>query len=54
VQFPHPVSPVGFAPLDVAVICQLTWMCAPARVGPNIHPNQLGYAVIAHAFLAKL
>ena len=37
-------------PLDVAKICQLTWMCAAAPLGPNIHANKAGYAVIAGAF----
>ena len=48
VPFPHP--PSNLAPLDVVRICQWTWMCAPAPRGPNIHPNQAGYAVIATAF----
>jgi len=29
-------------------------MCAPAPVGPNIHANAAGYAVMAAAFEAKL
>jgi lysophospholipase L1-like esterase len=41
---PHPV------PVAVAEVCRLTWMCARAPVGPNIHPNNLGYGVIARAF----
>jgi lysophospholipase L1-like esterase len=41
-------------PADVATICQLTWMCAPAPVGPDIHANQQGYAVIAQAFLKQI
>ena len=40
----HPV------PVAVAEVCRLTWMCAPAPVGPNIHANQAGYGLIAHAF----
>ncbi len=46
------LAPVPFAgtvvPLDVALICQLTWMCDYSP--PNIHPNATGYAVIAGAF----
>ena len=42
------------APLNVARICQWTWMCAPAPVGPNIHANDAGYAVMAQAFEAKI
>ena len=40
----------GTVPLNVARICEWTWMCAPPPVGPNIHPNQAGYQVIAAAF----
>jgi lysophospholipase L1-like esterase len=40
----HPV------PVAVAEVCRLTWMCAPAPVGPNIHANQAGYGVIARVF----
>jgi lysophospholipase L1-like esterase len=41
-------------PVAVAEVCRLTWMCAPAPFGPNIHPNVRGYAVIAQAFAAAL
>ena len=45
-------TPVTYAdmtvPLDVAVICQLTWMCDYSP--PNIHPHATGYQVIAEAF----
>lgn len=37
-------------PQDVATLCAWTWNCAPPPVGPNIHANALGYAVIAQAF----
>src|SRR5947209_2339185 len=37
-------------PRDVERICTLTWMCVPAPVGPNIHANRDGYAVIARTF----
>jgi lysophospholipase L1-like esterase len=40
----------GPVPVDVAEVCRLTWMCAPAPVGPNIHANQTGYGAIARAF----
>jgi len=43
--------PVVNLPVNVATICLLTWMCAPAPVGPNIHPRPAGYLVIAGAFL---
>jgi len=37
-------------PVAVAEVCRLTWRCAPAPVGPNIHANRVGYGVIARAF----
>jgi lysophospholipase L1-like esterase len=41
---------VGTVPVNVARICDWTWMCAPSPVGPNIHANATGYRVIARAF----
>jgi hypothetical protein len=51
VPFPAPYYSV---PLNVAVICQLTYMCVPGPVGPNIHANQTGYGVIAATFASVL
>ena len=48
------MRPVVNLPLNVATICVLTWMCAPAPVGPNIHPRPLGYRVIAGTFVTKV
>jgi lysophospholipase L1-like esterase len=45
-----PLPGVGSVPLNVARICDWTWMCAPSPVGPNIHANATGYRVIACAF----
>jgi lysophospholipase L1-like esterase len=42
---------LGRLPRNVAAICQWTWECAPPPRGPNQHPDQAGYQVIAHAFL---
>jgi len=47
-----PLPGVGEVPLNVARICEWTYMCAPAPLGPNIHPNAAGYAQIAGAFEA--
>lgn len=44
----------GQVPVAVAGICQLTWMCAASPVGPNIHANPAGYALIASVFEGKL
>jgi lysophospholipase L1-like esterase len=41
-------------PIAVAEVCKLTWMCAPAPLGPNIHANRAGYGVIARAFASSL
>jgi lysophospholipase L1-like esterase len=43
-------SGLSTAPTDLVNICDLTYMCAPAPVGPNIHANPQGYALIAGAF----
>lgn len=44
------LTPTVQVPLNVALVCQWTWMCAPAPVGPNIHANKDGYEQIAEAF----
>ena len=49
-----PVLELGGLPLNVARICQWTWVCAPAPYGPNNHANAAGYAAIAQAFAAVL
>jgi lysophospholipase L1-like esterase len=41
-------------PINVADICDWTWMCAPAPVGPNIHADNTGYAIIARTFEEQL
>jgi hypothetical protein len=51
VPFPTPTGPLVI-PLNAAVICQLTYMCAPAPVGPNIHATPVGYGFIAATFAA--
>jgi lysophospholipase L1-like esterase len=41
---------IGLVPLNVARICQWTWMC----IHGNIHANVIGYSVIADAFEAVI
>jgi hypothetical protein len=41
-------------PVNVARICQWTWMCAPPPQGPNVHGRPEGYWVMAGAFVAAL
>jgi lysophospholipase L1-like esterase len=48
-----PVPVVG-VPLNVFLELTLTWIGAPPPVGPDIHPNALGYAVIAGAFVKTI
>ncbi len=44
----------GVVPTNVAKVCALTWMCAAKPYGPNIHPNDVGYKVIANAIMKVL
>jgi lysophospholipase L1-like esterase len=45
---------VGMVPVNVANICELTFECTAAPVGPNIHPQDSGYRVLARAVAAAL
>jgi len=45
---------VGQVPVNVARVCQWTWMCAPPPQGPNVHGRPEGYWVMAGAFVAAL
>lgn len=40
---------VGVVPQNVASACTLTWMCTKPPFGPDDHPNNAGYRVIATA-----
>jgi lysophospholipase L1-like esterase len=46
----------GFGPVPLSVYnaCTLTWICTRPPLGPDIHANADGYAVIADAFAAVL
>jgi len=46
--------PVIKLPVNVFLTLTWTWMGAPAPFGPDIHPNAIGYAVIAGAFAEKI
>jgi hypothetical protein len=48
------LSGAGEVPLNVARICQWTWVCAPPPLGPDNHANSAGYAVIAATFASVL
>jgi hypothetical protein len=45
---------VGLVADNVAHACELTWMCAPKPYGPNMHPNDEGYLMIASAIESQL
>jgi lysophospholipase L1-like esterase len=46
--------PFGNLPLNVFLTLTWTWMGAPPPFGPDVHPNAVGYAVIAGAFAEKI
>jgi lysophospholipase L1-like esterase len=48
------VKGVGPVPLSVFNACELTWLCTPPPLGPDVHANNDGYGVIAKAFAATL
>jgi lysophospholipase L1-like esterase len=45
---------VGEVPENVWNACELTWVCQPAPYGPNFHPNDAGYAIMASAIESAL
>jgi lysophospholipase L1-like esterase len=45
---------LGTVPTDVARVCAWTWMCTAPPMGPNLHPNDTGYRVIAGALADTL
>jgi lysophospholipase L1-like esterase len=46
---PVTLDNVGTVPDNVNEACTLTWMCYSSPFGPDDHPNDAGYAVIARA-----
>ena len=53
VPWPLP-APNDMLPLNVANICDFTYMCDPDPVGPDIHANDAGYSLIADTIEAML
>ena len=47
-------TPVWGIPLNVLLALSWTWMGAPPPVGPDVHPNAIGYAVIAGSFVRAI
>ena len=48
------VPNVGDIPANVEEACSLTWMCYKSPFGPDDHPNDAGYSLIAQAIAAVL
>jgi lysophospholipase L1-like esterase len=48
------IDNVGTIPVNVQQACNLTWMCQPAPFGPDDHPNDEGYLLIADAMTAVI
>jgi hypothetical protein len=45
---------VGTIPANVEAICTYTWMCVGSPFGPDDHPNNAGYWLLARAIVAAL
>jgi lysophospholipase L1-like esterase len=48
------VPNVGTIPTNVQQACELTWFCYTTPFGPDDHPNNAGYSLIAEAIEAVL
>jgi lysophospholipase L1-like esterase len=48
------IDNVGTIPVNVQQACELTWFCVPTPFGPDDHPNNAGYSLIAAAIQAVL
>lgn len=51
---PVTVAGLGTVTTQAARLCDLSWECQPPPLGPNIHPNDVGYEAIADAVIAAL
>jgi lysophospholipase L1-like esterase len=49
-----PLGDHGLVPRNVALVCLRTWNCVAPPLGPDRHPNVLGFRVIAEALAAQL
>jgi hypothetical protein len=54
VSTPTTVPNVGTLPLNVYEACQLSWFCYGTPFGPDDHPSNAGYSMIAAAIEAVL
>jgi hypothetical protein len=51
---PKALANVGTIPQNVDTVCTWTWMCTPPPFGPDDHPNNAGYMIIAQSIIATL
>jgi len=51
---PVALAGAGTVPENVAEVCAMTWMCHSPPLGPNLHPNDVGYLAIAGAIAAEI
>jgi hypothetical protein len=51
---PRALANVGTIPQNVDTVCTWTWMCTPPPFGPDDHPNNAGYMIIAQSIVATL
>ena len=51
---PTPIPFLRNLPLNVFLTLSWTWMLAPPPFGPDVHPNDFGYAIIAGAFAKQI
>ena len=49
-----PLAGHDLVPRNPALLCERTWQCVAPPLGPDRHPNVLGFRVIADAFAAEL
>ena len=47
-------APNDQLPVNVANLCELTYNCDPAPVGPDVHANFAGYSLIAETLAVEL
>ncbi len=51
---PEVIANLGSIPTNVESACKLTWFCYATPFGPDDHPNNAGYSLIADAIQAAL
>lgn len=49
-----PLAGHDLVPRNLALLCERTWQCVPPPLGPDRHPNVLGFRAMADAFAVEL